>query len=163
MQGKVEGVENCGVFRFYWWLLRGKRRVLFLMVDVLSWFLRLFDILFFFLNCVFIILFLAAHGLSVGAASRGCFRLQSEGLSLWRLFRWALRSCGLRWFKLSGLVWHGVLVALWHVKSSQTRDWTRVSCIAWWIPYHCTAREVCLGLCGRVTWCTWIFVPFALN
>ena len=26
--------------------------------------------------------------------------------------------------------------------SSQTRDWTHVPCISWWIPIYCSAREV---------------------
>ena len=34
------------------------------------------------------------------------------------------------------------LIALWHVGSSQTRDWTRVPCIGRWILNHCATREV---------------------
>ena len=33
-------------------------------------------------------------------------------------------------------------VAPRHVGSSQTRDRTRVPCNGWWIPIHCTTREV---------------------
>ena len=33
------------------------------------------------------------------------------------------------------------LVALWHVRSSWARDWTRVSCVGRWVLYHWAARE----------------------
>ena len=33
------------------------------------------------------------------------------------------------------------LVALWHVGSSWTRDWTRISCTGRWILYHWATRE----------------------
>ena len=33
-------------------------------------------------------------------------------------------------------------IALWHVESSQTRNWTRVPCIGRCIPIHCTTKEV---------------------
>jgi len=42
--------------------------------------------------------------------------------------------------RLSSCVAPG-LVALWHVGSSQTRNWTRFPCIAWWILNHSTTRE----------------------
>ena len=35
-----------------------------------------------------------------------------------------------------------VLVALWHVRSSWTRDWTHVPCIGRWMVNHWTTREV---------------------
>ena len=37
---------------------------------------------------------------------------------------------------------HMGLVALWHVGSSQIRDWTHVPCIGRWILNHWTTREV---------------------
>ena len=38
-------------------------------------------------------------------------------------------------------LWHMGLVALQHVGSSQTRDWTCVSCAGRWIPYYWATRE----------------------
>ena len=39
------------------------------------------------------------------------------------------------------LFWHTGLVALWHMRSSQTGDQTRVSCIGRQIPHHWATRE----------------------
>ena len=51
-------------------------------------------------------------------------------------------ACGLsRCLQLAGSEPSG-LVILWHVVSSQTRDWTSVPCIARWILNHWTTREV---------------------
>ena len=47
------------------------------------------------------------------------------------------------------------LVALRHVESSQTRDWTRVSCIGRQILTHCTTREV-LVLYFHLPFLLWI-------
>lgn len=59
--------------------------------------LRLFDRNFLLKNYVFIILFLAAHGLSVGAASRGCFLVAERGLLILEApLLVASRSCGLQ-------------------------------------------------------------------
>ena len=38
-------------------------------------------------------------------------------------------------------LWCLGLVALWHVESSQTRDWTHVPCICRWILYHWATQE----------------------
>ena len=42
-------------------------------------------------------------------------------------------------------LWSMGPVALWHVESSWTRDWTHVPCIGMWILIHCTTREALLG------------------
>ena len=42
-------------------------------------------------------------------------------------------------------LWHTGLVTLWHVGSSQIRDWTRVSCIGRQILYHWTTKEALKG------------------
>ena len=44
---------------------------------------------------------------------------------------------------MAGGLWSTwALVALWHVESSQTRDWTRVPCLGRQILNHWTTREV---------------------
>ena len=60
-----------------------------------------------------------------------------------------LRSCHTRAQQLQlpgtraqAQLWRGMgLVALRHVESSQTRDWTCVSCIGRWSLYHGTTRD----------------------
>ena len=62
------------------------------------------------------------------------------------------------------------LVALWHVESSQTRDWTRVPCIDRQIPIHCTTREVFIPVYFLENQirafsksCAWIFPLYLLR
>ena len=60
------------------------------------------------------------------------------------------------------------LVALWHVQSSQTRDWTYVPCTGRWILRHCSTRGVPSRFCNSVYfvntwciyWCCWIWVYY---
>ena len=62
-----------------------------------------------------------------------------------------LQACGLQWLRHMDSVgiwstqaeqlWYTGLVAQWHVRSSQLRDWTHVSCIGRKILYHWTSRE----------------------
>ena len=55
-------------------------------------------------------------------------------------------ACGLsRCLQLAGSEPSG-LVILWHVVSSQTRDWTSVPCIARWILNHWTTRKTLISL-----------------
>lgn len=61
-----------------------------------SFFLASLIYSFFKKNYVFIILFLAAHGLSVGAASRGCFLVAERGLLILEARLAGFRSCGLQ-------------------------------------------------------------------
>ena len=97
---------------------------------------------FFFWLCL---VFIAARGLSVVAASGGYSSLRCTGFSL----RWLLSlqsmgsrctgfsSCGMQAQKL----WLPGLVAPWHVGSSRTWDRTRVPCIGRRVLNHCTTRE----------------------
>ena len=101
--------------------------------------------------------FVAARGLSLVAASRGCSSLQCAGFSLpWLLLLQStgsrhagFSSCG-TWAQqllLAGSraqaqqLWRTGLVAPRHVGSSLTRARTRVPCIGRWILNHCTTRE----------------------
>ena len=62
-------------------------------------------------------------------------------------------SCGVQAQQL----WCTGLVALWHVGSSQTRDWMHVPCIGRQIPNHCTTREVpWMIILLRISYMWWI-------
>ena len=90
--------------------------------------------------------FIAARGLSLVEVSRGYALLQCLGFSfqyflqLWTTgFRHGgFSSCGSRALGCRCMD----LAALWHVKSSWTRDRTCVPCIGGHILIHCTTREV---------------------
>ena len=118
--------------------------LLFLFFNLLR-FLFFFNVLiYFWLSWVFI----AAHGLSLVAASRGYSPGAVGGLPL-------LQSLGSRaqvqWLWLTGLV------ALQRVGSSQTGDGTHVPCIGRQILHHCTTREVLLSSFLFVAW--FMFFP----
>ena len=102
--------------------------------------------------------FVAVCGLSLVAVSGGHSSLGCAGFSLrWLLLLWSmgsghagfsscgtrLSSCGLRApeRRLSSCGARG-LVAPWHVRSSRTRDRTRIPCTGRWILKHCVTREV---------------------
>ena len=109
---------------------------------------------FFWLRWVFV----AAHGLSLVAVSRGYSSMRCTGFSL----RWLLllrstgsrcagfSSCGSRaqQLQLAGSraqaqqLWRTGLVAPRHVGSSRTRAQTRVSCTGRRIIDHCATRDV---------------------
>ena len=80
--------------------------------------------------------FVAAHGLSLVAASGGYSSCM--GFSLQWLILWILDS---RAFGLQQL-WCMGLVTSQHVESSWTRDQTCVPCIGRWILNHLTTRKV---------------------
>ena len=90
--------------------------------------------------------FVAAHGLSLVAESRGYSSLQCAGFPLqWLLLLWSMgsrragfSSCGMQAQQL----WRTGLVAPRHVGSSRARDQTHVPCIGRQILNHCTTREV---------------------
>ena len=90
--------------------------------------------------------FIAAHGLSLVAASRGYSSLWCTGFSL----RWflLLQSKGSRYAGFSNCgaqaqqLWCMGLVAPRHVGSSRTRARTRVPCIGRQILNHCATGEV---------------------
>ena len=89
--------------------------------------------------------FVAARGLSLVVVSGGYSLLQCVGFSLWWHFSWStgsvcagFSSCSMKAQQL----WHMGLGALYHVESSWTRDWTRVSCIGRQILIHCSTRGV---------------------
>ena len=90
--------------------------------------------------------FVAAHGLTLVAASRGYSSFWCAGFSLWWLL--LLRSTGSRraGFSSGGSraqqLWRTGLFALRHVGSSQTRDGTRVPCTGRRILNHWATREV---------------------
>ena len=121
---------------------------------------------FFFLINLFIYLFIyfwlrwvfvAVHGLSLIAATKGYSSLWCAGFSLrWLFLLWSMgsrcmgfSSCGTRaqqlWLMGSEVqaqqLWLMGLVAPWHVGSSRTRARTHVSCIGRQILNHCTTRE----------------------
>ena len=148
---------------------------------VLFWFFNKFIYLFYFwLHQVFV----AAHGLSLVAASRGLSSLWCAGSSLkWLLL---LRSTGSRCAGFSSCgtwaqqLWltgsraqaqqlqRTGLVAPRHVGSSQTRARTRVPCIDRQILNHCINREVSLRVVfGGIFvfpllpfYCIFFLVPF---
>ena len=51
-------------------------------------------------------------------------------------------ACRLQEVRCLGWVVVGHDLVPWHVESSQTRDWTRVSCIGTWVLNHGTSRRV---------------------
>ena len=105
-------------------------------------------------KCIYLFLavlvFVAAHGLSLVVVSRGCSLWWCPDFSLWQLFCygawalsvWASAAAALRfsswgsWALERGLS----LVTLRHVESSQTRDQTQTT--GRQIVTHCTTREV---------------------
>ena len=119
---------------------------------------------FFFNNYLFLAAlgFVAAHGLSLVAASWGYCSLRCAGFSLqWLLLLRSMgsrctgfSSCGMRaqylWLMGSRAqaqqLWRTGLVAQWHVGSSRTRSPTHVPCIGRRILNHCATREVHLIL-----------------
>ena len=101
--------------------------------------------------------FVAAHRLSLVAASRGYSSLWHAGFSLqWLLLlqstgsrHTGFSSCGTQAQQLwlagcraqAQQLWRMGSVAPWHVRSSRTRTWTRVPCIGRRILNHCAIRE----------------------
>ena len=86
----------------------------------------------------------AALQCSVQASHCGSFLVQSRGsrvhgftsCSRWAQWLWLLGSrVQAQYLQRTGLV------ALQHVGSSWTRDWTSVSCVGRWILYHWATRE----------------------
>ena len=91
--------------------------------------------------------FVAASGLSLAAVSGGYFSLWC--MRFWLLWLLLLRSTGSRptgfssWLHASSeAVAHRLLIAPWHVESSQTRNPTCVLCFSRQILYHCVTKEV---------------------
>ena len=76
--------------------------------------------------------FVAAHGLSLAAERGGCFSLQCVVLS----------CCKAQALGMWPQSWCTGLVALRHVESSWTRNWTRILCIGRQILSPWTTREV---------------------
>ena len=101
--------------------------------------------------------FVAAHRLSLVAASRGYSSLWHAGFSLqWLLLlqstgsrHTGFSSCGTQAQQLwlagcraqAQQLWRMGSVAPWHVGSSRTRAWTCIPCIGRWILNHCITRE----------------------
>ena len=87
------------------------------------------------------LLFVAVHRLHCGgfsccgaqALGMQASALAAHGLGSWGSWPWSMR---VQW------LWHTGLVALGHVESSQTWNWTHVPCIGRWILIYCTTREV---------------------
>ena len=69
---------------------------------------------------------------------RGCLRVLSH-CSTWGLFPSCSVGFPLRWLLSS---WRPGSVALRHVESSWTRDWTCAPCIGRWVLYHWTTSRV---------------------
>ena len=101
--------------------------------------------------------FIAAHGLSPAAATKGCLflvvpRLLTEvALLLWSMYsRHAgsviaargLSNCSFAGSRTQTQFWHTVLVAPRHVESSQTRNQTHVPCTGRQIAIYRITREV---------------------
>ena len=74
------------------------------------------------------------------AATLGCSARASHcgGFSCCGAWALGFRICSTQ----AQLLWPLGSVALRHVESFQTRDWTCVPCIDRWIPIHWTTREV---------------------
>ena len=94
--------------------------------------------------------FVAAHGLSLVAASGGYSSLRWADFSLWWPLLLGARALGV-WASVvvvagseaqAQQLWCTSSVTLQHVGSSRTRDGTRVPCIGRRIPNHCATREV---------------------
>ena len=81
-------------------------------------------------------------GFSLIVASMGYSLLQSAGARQVGFCDWSTRA--------QKLCFAG-LVAVWHVESSQTRDWTRVPCIGRQILTHCITQELLFSLSW---WCS---------
>ena len=81
--------------------------------------------------------FIAVHALSLAVVSRGYSMLQCTGFYC-RGVSCAVQALGTQ---ASVAVAHGLLVALPHVDSSQTRDWTRGPCAGRQILQHWTTGE----------------------
>ena len=81
------------------------------------------------------------------ALSLRCAGFSSQWLHLLRSM--GSRACGLQQFQ------HMVLVALWHVGSSCTQDWTGLACIATWILNHWTTSMCACSVesdCDAMNW-----------
>ena len=102
--------------------------------------------------------FVAVCGLSLAAMSRGYSWLWCVGFSLWWLLLWStgsklagFSSCDtwtqqlqLTGSRVEGSVqqfWHMGLGALWHVRSSRTRDGTPVPCMGKRFLIHCASKK----------------------
>ena len=103
-------------------------------------------------------LFIALFGLSLIVASR-VYSLWCTGFPLqWLLLLWSTgsRLVGFNgWSTRAQRLWCMDLVALRHVTSSWTRDWTRVPCIGRQILMYCTTREVQIFI-----WLTWPWIAY---
>ena len=103
-------------------------------------------------------LFIALLGLSLIVASR-VYSLWCTGFPLqWLLLLWSTgsRLVGFNgWSTRAQRLWCMDLVALRHVTSSWTRDWTRVPCIGRQILMYCTTREVQIFI-----WLTWPWIAY---
>ena len=96
--------------------------------------------------------------LSLIVASR-VYSLWCTGFPLqWLLLFWStgFRLVGVNsWSTRAQRLWCMDLVALRHVTSSWTRDWTRVPCIGRQILMYCTTREV-----QTFIWLTWPWIAY---
>ena len=84
---------------------------------------------------------IAVCRLSLVVMSLGYSLFQCMGFSrrwLLLLLNTSFSSCGMQ----AQWLCHMDLLALWHVESFQTRDWTSVPCTGRWILLHCKTREV---------------------
>ena len=81
--------------------------------------------------------FTAACGLSLVETSRGYSSLRCAGFSLRRTLLWGIIGSMHTGFSICG----ARDLALQHVESSQTRDWTHVPCTGKQILIYCTTRE----------------------
>ena len=81
--------------------------------------------------------FTAACGLSLVETSRGYSSLRCAGFSLQRTLLWGIIGSWHTGFSICG----AQDLALQHVESSQTRDWTHVPCTGKQILIYCTTRE----------------------
>ena len=93
---------------------------------------------FYFLFIYFWLRWVLVTLLSPVVASRGYSVLWSAGFSLRRFL--LLQSTGSRAWAQQ--LWCTGFIALWLVRSSQTRDQTRVPCTGRWILIHCATRAV---------------------
>ena len=103
--------------------------------DICLWLLWVFVVCWLSLVAVSRLPFLAVHGFLIVVASPVAER------GLWSARASVVGAPGL-WSTGSIVVAHGLSFSLWHVESSQTRDWTCGPCIVRLSLYPWTTREV---------------------
>ena len=118
-------------------------------------------------------LFIVARGRSLVAASRGCSSLWCAGFFLWRLLSLQCTGSLGTWAQQLQLadprvqahrLWYMCLVALRHVESSRSRDWTQCP-LYWQALSHplCAGKSLYLFRWGTEAWTNKAWGPWYLR